>query len=367
MIRLASIVESLQRLAPLEEAAKWDNVGLLLGDLNSPIERIMTCLSVAAESAAEACEHRVGLIVTHHPILFRPVSRLTNETAEGRMLLSLCRAGVAVYSPHTAFDNARDGINQGLCRRLGLVDVAPLRIRESSGQYKIVVFVPEQDLQRVADAMFAAGAGNIGDYSQCSFRVPGTGTFFGSEASNPAIGLKGRREQVAEWRFEAICPAERLKQVVAALRQAHSYEEPAYDIHPLHDLNPCGGEGRIGRLPQRETLQQLGLQVKAALHVDHLQLVGSLESPVERVAVACGAAGEFLKDAATSGAEAFLTGEMRFNDCLAARSLGIGLILPGHYATERCGVEELAQHLQERWPELEVWASKREGDPVHFL
>jgi dinuclear metal center YbgI/SA1388 family protein len=283
------------------------------------------------------------------------------------MILSLARAGVAVYSPHTAFDNSPSGINELLCQKLGLGDIVPLRSADSSGQYKVVVFVPEGDVDRVADAMFAAGAGNIGEYAQCSFRVAGTGTFFASEATNPVVGEKGRREQVSEWRLEVICPKRRLTEVICAMRGAHSYEEPAYDIYPLTGLDPRLGEGRLGRLKNLGTLRELGLATKAALSTDYVQIVGKLDTAVERVAVACGAAGEFLQDAATAGAQAFVTGEMRFHEYLAAKALGVGLILAGHYATERCGIEDLAKRLQEHWPDLEVWASKAECDPVHVL
>src|SRR5262249_4436575 len=193
----------------------------------------MTCLTVRPENAVEATAARANLIVTHHPILFRGVKRLTDATSEGRMLLALIRAGVAVYSPHTAFDNTRGGINEMLARRLGLSEVTALRRLDGPRQCKIVVFVPDTDLARVSDAMFAAGAGRIGQYSQCSFRRAGTGSFFGSDSANPTIGQKGRREEVSEWRLEAICPKASVEQVVAALRKAHSYEEPAYDVYPL--------------------------------------------------------------------------------------------------------------------------------------
>src|SRR5262249_4588797 len=151
----------------------------------------------------------------------RPVQRLTTGNAEGRMLLGLVQAGVAVYSPHSAFDNTKGGINDILAARLGLQEVAPLRSTQGRRQCKVVAFVPDADLQRVSDAMFAAGAGHIGQYSQCSFRLAGTGTFFGSDASNPTVGQKGRREDVQEWRLEVVCPEGALSGVIAALRKAH--------------------------------------------------------------------------------------------------------------------------------------------------
>jgi dinuclear metal center YbgI/SA1388 family protein len=364
MAVVADLVHVLEEIAPLELAAEWDNVGLLLGDAAGPVRRVMTCLTVTPESAAEAVAASAELVVSHHPVLFRPAKRFTAATAEGRTLLTLLRAGVAVYSPHTAFDNATGGINDLLARRLDLRQVGPLRTADAPRQCKIVVFVPDADLGRVSDALFAAGAGCIGQYRECSFRLAGTGTFFGSEATNPTIGQKGRREEVQEWRLEALCPEALVNRAVAAMRQAHSYEEPAYDVYPLRPAATRTGAGRIGQLPQPLTLADCARHVKTVLEAASVQTVGAADRPIARVAIACGAAGEFIGDAVRAQADVLLTGEVRFHDCLAAEAQGLALILPGHFATERCGVEELAQRLQQRFPALEVWASRRERDPV---
>jgi dinuclear metal center YbgI/SA1388 family protein len=366
MITIATLVQYLEQLAPPERAAEWDNVGLLLGDRASVVERVMTCLTITPEVAQEAVDSKIQLLVTHHPILFKPVQRLTTDTPEGRMALSLVRAGVAVYSPHTAFDNAPGGINDLLAQKLNLSDVVPLRQRFGPQQYKVVVFVPDKDLARVSDALFSAGAGHIGQYSQCSFRFSGTGTFFGSESTSPTIGQKGRREEVNEWRLEVICPEACISQAVAALKAAHSYEEPAFDIYPLRPATCVVGAGRLGRLPEPITLAALARGVKSSLSAGMVQTVGDPNRSVARVAIACGAGGEFLIDAIGAKADVFLTGEVRFHDYLAAQAQGVALLLPGHYATERPGMEDLAARLQHRWPELQVWASKTEADPVQW-
>ncbi|MBI3411819.1 MAG: Nif3-like dinuclear metal center hexameric protein [Planctomycetes bacterium] len=367
MPTIAAVVEFLNALAPSRLAADWDNVGLLLGDAAAPAASIMTCLTVTTESAAEAIEAGAKLIVSHHPILFRPSKRLTTATIEGSILWSLAGAGVAVYSPHTAFDNAPGGINDLLADKLELRDVEPLKKLDSTGTCKIVVFVPEADLNRVAGAMFAAGAGVIGQYSQCSYRLAGTGTFFGSDASNPAVGLKGRREEVSEWRLEVVCPDGLIEKVVAAMRSAHSYEEPAFDVYPLRAQRSPVGVGRLGKLPTPMSLEAFGRVVKVKLGVASIQLVGDPKRKVERIAVICGSGGELLGDAAAKKADVFLTGEARFHDCLAAIAYGLALALPGHYATERPGVEDLAARLQRQFPSAQVWASRREADPLTFL
>jgi len=367
MPNVGEIVSFLKRFAPLDLAADWDNVGLLLGDTHSTVQRILTCLTITPEVVAEAIETNTQLIVTHHPILFRPTQKLSSENREGSMLLPLMKAGIAVYSPHTAFDNTRGGINDMLTVRLGLTDVEPLRRSESKPQYKIVVFVPEADFSAVSDAMFNAGAGRIGEYAQCSFRISGTGTFFGSDASNPTIGRKGQREDVAELRLEVICPERDLTNVLNAMRKTHSYDEPAFDVYALKSTPSRQGEGRIGRLPQPMTLQKLGQRLKKQLKAGEIQLVGEPDRNVTRVALACGAAGEFLRDAERAKADVFITGEMRFHDYLTAKSQGVALLLAGHYPTERFALEELAELLAKQWPGMIASASERERDPVVWV
>ncbi len=363
MPTVAAISEYLECFAPSRLAADWDNVGLLLGDAATEVRQLLTCLTVTPEVVAEAVSGNVQMIVSHHPILFRGIKKLTSQDAEGRLLLPLIQAGIAVYSPHTAFDNCAGGINDMLAERIGLTSIRPLRGR-SQQSYKIVVFVPETDLAKVSQAMFDAGAGVIGQYSQCSYRTYGTGTFFGSQLSNPSIGSKGQREEVSEWRLEVVCPEACLDKAIQALRRSHSYEEPAFDVYPLKVESARGHEGRVGRLEAPICLGQLAGQVKEKLAAAAVQIVGDSDRSIETIAVACGAAGEFLSDAIKAKADAFLTGEMRFHDYLKAKEEGIALILPGHYATERPAVEQLADKLELEWPDLKVWASKEEHDPV---
>ena len=366
MPTLADFVNHLDAFAPPHTAAEWDNVGLLVGDPIDSVERVMTCLTLTDDVAEEAIAERVQFIVSHHPMPFRAIKKLTANSAEGRVLLPLLRAGVAVYSPHTAFDNCPGGINDGLCSRLGLTNVTSLRTKPVGGTFKLTVFVPESDLAKVSGAVFAAGAGRIGindRYKECSFRIPGTGTFFASEEGNPTVGQKGRREEVAEYRLETVVPESKLANVVAAMRRAHSYEEPAFDLYPVSVIPPWG-EGRIGELAKPLPLTELAARAKRELNASDIQLVGESNKPIRRVAIACGAAGEFLNDAIKVGADCFLTGEMRFHDALAARAAGIAVVLPGHYATERPGIEDLAIRLGQAFPNCMVWASRRERDPL---
>jgi dinuclear metal center YbgI/SA1388 family protein len=325
----------------------------------------MTCLTVTPRSADEAIAEGAQAIVSHHPVLFKATKSLRADRPETSYLWRLARAGVAILSPHTAFDNTTGGINDGLVRRIGLVDVEALRPSPPSSRHKIVVFAPKEDCENVLSAAFAEGAGRIGAYEQCSFGSIGQGTFFGQEGSNPTIGQAGRREVVPEWRLEFVCPGDRLAAVLLAIRNAHSYEEPAIDVYPLGAEGPCGpGSGRIGRLANVESLGEFAGRVARLLDAPATQFVGDPARIVSRVALCCGAGDDFLPDAARLKADVLLTGEARFHRALEADALGIGLVVAGHHATERPGVEDLAVLIATAFPGLTTWASRLEVDPL---
>jgi dinuclear metal center YbgI/SA1388 family protein len=365
MTRVSDLATWLDNFAPRGLAEPWDNVGLLWGDPSSEVERVMTCLTVTPRVAAEAVEEGVGAIVGHHPVLFKPVKSIRADLAETGHLWTLARAGVSILSPHTSFDNTRGGINDGIAARLALVDVTPLRPGPSSKRFKVVVFIPKGNRKAVLRAAFKAGAGRIGAYEQCSFTSAGRGTFFGTEATNPTVGVRGRRETVREWRVELVCPGSRLAAVLAAIRSAHTYEEPAIDAYPLMDGPPDGpGVGRVGRLATPEGLESLARRAGGLLGSECVQFVGDPARTISTLAIVCGAGDDFLGDAHAAGADALLTGEARFHRALEAESLRIGLIVAGHHATERPGVEDLARRITEAFPNLTVWPSRRESDPL---
>ncbi len=374
MIRVNDVARWVEAFAPRALAETWDNVGLLWGDPAAELTRLMTCLTVTPATAAEAIDERAGLIVSHHPVLFRPVQQLRADRAATGMLWALARAGVSIISPHTAFDNTPGGINDGLARRLGLTDVGPLRTRPPAASFKVAVFTPASDRDAVLDAAFAAGAGRIGAYTECSFTTNGHGTFFGQEDARPTIGTAGQRETVRERKLEIVCSAGRLDAVLASIRRAHSYEEPAIDVYPLHAVAAltgskvaADGAGRLGRLESTTTLDVLARRVAQILNAPGLQVVGTPDRTVRTVAIVCGAGDDFVPDAASAGADVLLTGEARFHRALEAESLGLGLIVAGHHATERPGVEDLADRLATEFPAIEVWASRRETDPIRPL
>jgi dinuclear metal center YbgI/SA1388 family protein len=365
MTTVADLLAWMDGFAPARLAESWDNVGLLLGDPSAEVTRVMTCLTVTPRSADEAIAEGAQAIVSHHPILFKAAKSIRADRPENASTWRLARAGVAVLSPHTAFDNTEGGINDGLAARLGLVDVEPLRPSPPASLSKVVVFAPRSDREAVLSAAFSAGAGKIGHYGECSFGSPGVGTFFGDEGTNPTVGQPGRRESAREWRLEVICPGDRLAAVVTAIRAAHSYEEPAIDAYPLQlDLPSGPGSGRVGRLPQPFSLAAFASRVADLLKAPATQFVGDPARIVSRVAICCGAGDDFLPDASKHKADVLLTGEARFHRALEADALGIGLVVAGHHATERPGVEDLAARIASAFPGLTTWASRLEIDPL---
>ncbi len=374
MPRISDIVAFFDRFAPQNLAEDWDNTGLLLGDRDAVVERVVTCLTLTSDVAREAIERKAELVVTHHPIFFKPVKRLTTDDPQGRMVLKLAASGVAVYSAHTRFDSSRAGINQKLAEGLGLVEIDSLEPASAPPSYKLVVMVPRDHVAAVQRAMWDAGAGVIGEYRECSFLMPGTGSFRGSSTSHPAIGAPEEFRTVEEYRVDMVCPAPLVDKVIAAMKKAHPYEETAFDIVPRRAPQLDVGVGRTGVLPAgaggRETtpvtLREFLTRVKELLRIDRLQYTGALDQPIRRVGIACGSAGELLRAARNRKCDVFLTGESRFHTSVEAQESGCALVLAGHYATERPAMERLATDLTRAFPGLEAWGSEAERDPVCF-
>ncbi len=300
MTTVADLLAWLEGFAPSRLAESWDNVGLLFGDPAVEVTRVMTCLTVTPRSADEAIAEGAQAIVSHHPVLFKATKSLRADRPETAHLWRLARAGVAILSPHTAFDNTTGGINDGLARRIGLVEVGPLRPAPPSSRFKVVAFAPKADREAVRSAAFAAGAGRIGAYEECSFGSTGFGTFFGTEGANPTIGEAGRREVVREWRLEFALPGRPARRRPGSRSErAHSYEEPAIDAYPLAPEGPSGpGSGRVGRLETPGTARRRSQAGSPACSGrPRPSSSGDPARVVSRVALCCGAGDDFLPDA----------------------------------------------------------------------
>lgn len=335
-MKLSRILTALQSLAPHHLAEPWDQVGLHLGDPEQPVNRAMLCIDLTEAVLNEAISLRTQLIVAYHPPIFKPLARLTTADTKQRIILRAARSGFAIYSPHTALDAAEHGVNDWLAKGLGDGTVRTIKPSTPAGDgVKLVTFVPHDALDTVRSALCQAGAGRIGDYESCSFSAEGEGTFRGSVSTSPTIGKPGRFERVPELRLEVPVPAACLPSILNALRQAHPYEEPAFDIYPLQ-LAPDSrtGQGRVIELDKPVSLTTLIKRVKTHLKVKHLEVASPPNlGPIKRIGLCAGAGSSLIQEAGPI--DAFLTGEIRHHDALQAASQGLALLLAGHTQTER--------------------------------
>lgn len=364
-LTVADVCTQLDAIAPPALAAEWDNVGLLIGDRRQKVRRVMLTIDLTADVLQEAIASGVQMVMAYHPPIFKPITRLTGAAAP--VVLATARAGLAVHSMHTALDAAPGGTDDTLAELLGLVDTGPLVNWAGQGQYKLVVFVPPQSWSQVAQAAFSAGAGSIGNYTECSFRGGGAGTFFGQEGSNPAVGRAGRREEVMELRLETVVPRAKLAAVVAAVRQAHPYETPAIDVIELAALPSGAGLGRQGRLSRPTSLAGLVGRVKRTLGTGNVLVAGRVGGSIRRAACSAGSADREVLSAVIAGqAQVYVTGEMRHHDALAIARAGKAVICVGHSNSERPVLTRVAGRLKKSLPGLDVVISKRDRDPFEI-
>jgi dinuclear metal center YbgI/SA1388 family protein len=360
-MQVRDLARAMDAIAPTALAEPWDNVGLLVGDGEAAVTRVMLAIDCTREVVAEASGEKCEAIVSYHPVLFEGRKRFV----AGSSAFDAARAGIAVYCPHTALDVAEGGTNDVLADAVGMSRRAPLRAAEPrDAEYKLVTFVPAEHVEAVSRALFAAGAGRIGDYSSCSFRVAGTGTFFGESGTSPVVGQAGRLEEAAELRLETVVPVGRAAEAVRALRDAHPYEEPAFDLVKLASVS-ARGIGRVGPV-EPQTVRAVVDRVKRALGVERVLAAGPLEREVSRVAVCAGAGGALLGAAIEARADLFLTGELRHHDVLRAIEAGLTVLCVLHSASERAALGPLAEMLKKRLPGVAFLRSTADREPIVF-
>jgi dinuclear metal center YbgI/SA1388 family protein len=367
--RVANLCSAMEAIAPTWAAAEWDNVGLLVGDANWAVRRVLVTIDLTAAVLAEAKRSRCQAIVSYHPPIFRAIKRIiTSSTSqEGIAALALTER-IAIYSPHTALDAAAGGTNDTLADLCDVTDARPFQVSTPPGEaFKLVVFVPRANVETVADAMFAAGAGRIGEYEKCSYRVEGYGTFLGGESTQPAVGKKGRLERVAEIRLEVVVPGKALNRVIAAMYGAHPYEEPAFDVYPVRKTSKGSvGQGRMGSLKKSITLGALARRLESKTGASCVQLVGNRTAKVRRAFICAGAAGRLPLEAdePCGRGDVVITGEIRHHDALQYERAGAAAIALGHWASERPVLMPLSRTLKKHLPRVSFVISRADCDPL---
>ena len=366
-MRLSNLLSVLDAIAPIRNAESWDNVGLIVGDPEQDVTRALLTIDYTDKVAAEARAGGFDCVIAYHPPIFEPLKRVT-ATGQGLMFDAI-RRGVAIYSPHTALDVADGGTNDMLADAIGIEPASrgPLRIvQPKASQYKLVTFVPPKDLERVSRALWDAGAGRIGNYTRCSFRSPGTGTFFGEAGTNPTVGQSGQLEQAEEVKFETVLPMARLPEALRALRESHPYEEPAFDLVQLAAPPEKLGQGRIGAFDRPVPRAQVIERIKRELSLAHVLVAGPTDGDVRTAACCAGSCGDLLNDAIRQKADLYLTGEMRHHDALRAAREGVTVVCTLHSNSERAVLRRLARMLYERLPAFKISVSESDHDPFQI-
>ena len=369
-MKLAKLIKVLEQLVPSCFAEAWDNVGLLSGDPAQEVRRILLAVDLSPGVLAEARSKRAQMILLHHPPILQKNNKLTRTPDSSGLVYEAIRNGIAVYVMHTNLDAIEGGTNTVLAEMLGMsIDVQPVRLVHTGSSYKLVTFVPVEQVDTVAEAMFATGAGRIGHqnrYSECFFCSGGVGTFHGDESTSPAVGKAGRREYVQELRLETIVPATDLPGVLTALRAAHPYEEPAYDLIPLEPLDDRVGQGRVGELARPVTVETLIRRIKKELGIRTLRVIGPSKRKVSKVAVGAGSISDMMPDMLRTKAEFLLTGEIKHNWALLAAQNGLTVAVAGHWTSERPGMERLAKHVRSAVKGVNVSLSSADKDPLSY-
>ena len=336
-ITLQDIVVALDDAYPRALAEDWDAVGLVCGDLAVEVSSVLLTVDVTDSIVDEAIDRGVQLLVAHHPLLLRPVHGVGTDSVRGRLVHRLVTGGCALFTAHTNADSAAPGVSDALARTIGLTDLVPLAAVPHDPTDLVVVLVPAPSSDALVDAMAAAGAGRVGEYSRCAWTTTGTGTFEPGPGATPAVGVPGERASVAETRVEMVLPRARREAVLAALRRAHPYEEPVHHVLELAPWSSPRGLGRVGELPQPMSLQAFAEHVAKVLPrtATGVRVAGPVHAPVQRVAV-CGGSGDSLVAAArAAAADVYVTADLRHHPASDAMEAGgPWLVDVAHWASE---------------------------------
>ncbi|MBT0663813.1 Nif3-like dinuclear metal center hexameric protein [Geobacter pelophilus] len=354
--RVSDVVGIINKIAPLRFAEGWDNPGLQVGNNAAPVERIMIALDASEGSVEAAIAHNCTLLLTHHPLLFKPLKRVSREDADGAIVFRAIEGGLAIVALHTNYDIATGGVNDLLAERLGLEQTVPLQVTARDELVKLGVFVPVGHEDRVLQVL-SPFSEQLGNYSDCTFRIAGTGTFRPLAGARPFLGKEGELASVEESRIELMLRSDQVNAAVSALKRVHPYEEPAFDLFKLSNCGKSFGLGRIGELPEQVALYDFAQQVKERLETPALRFVGDGKRKIKRVAI-CGGSGVSLLNAARfKGADVLVTGDVKYHEARDAEAHGIALVDAGHFATERIMVSGLAERLGQ---ELSILGFKAE-------
>ncbi|CEO26955.1 Nif3-like dinuclear metal center hexameric protein [Paraclostridium sordellii] len=348
-MKLKSLIKQIEKKYPLNLAYDWDNVGLLVGDYENEVNKIMVALEANEKVVNEAIEKEIDLIITHHPFIFSKMKKVTTQDLKGKLIHKLIKNNISIYSMHTNFDIAFDGLNDYFVELLNLKDAKILEKTNSEVLYKLAVYVPKTHLDKVRSALGNADAGHLGNYKECSFSIEGEGRFKPCEGANPYIGEEGALESVNEVKIETIVPQKNLGGVINAMIKSHPYEEVAYDLYKLENKGEAVGLGRYGKLEEKMTFKDLGMILKEKLDIKYIRVVGNLEDEISKVAIVTGSGADMVKKAFKSGCDVLITGDMKYHDAQDTLDMGMKVIDCGHFDTEKVFADIMFKYLDENF------------------
>lgn len=363
-MKIHEVIQCLENFAPLSLQEDYDNAGLIIGDVSGSCSGILTTLDVTEETIAEAFQKKCNLIVAHHPIIFRGLKKLNGKNYVERTVISAIKNNIAVYAIHTNLDNVLNGVNFKIAQKLNLENIQVLSPKENTLK-KLVTFSPKANAEEIRLVLFNAGAGTVGNYSECSYNIEGIGTFKAEENAEPYVGKIGERHQENETRIEVIFPSHLQQNIIKNLIKAHPYEEVAYDVYPLANTRNDTGSGLTGYLPKPLSEDEFLLLLKEKFKLKVIKHTSFLHKKITKIAL-CGGAGSFLISAAKdSGADAYVTSDVKYHEFFDADKT-IFLADIGHYESEQFTIEQLTEILQQKFPNFAVLKTELNTNPVNY-
>ena len=365
-MRCDKIIKIIEDWAPKSIAWEKDNVGLQVGSLHQEIKNILLCLDVNEKVVDEAVKRNCNLIISHHPLLFTPLKKIdTEKDKTSRVIEKLIKKDITLYSAHTNLDFTKDGVSSQLANKLKLTNQEFL-LNLSSNQNKLIVFVPFDHADKVAAAMHSAGAGTIGEYSNCSFRTSGIGTFKGSGKSNPKLGIKENFERVHEVKIEVLVNSFDLQKIITEMKKVHPYEEVAFDVYQLANENVNYGTGIVGELEKELSEKGFFSFISNALQIKNFRFSRGSKSKIKRIAVCGGSGSDLLEAAIKNGADAFVTADVKYHTFQDAENM-ILLIDAGHYETEIHSLDEIKNRIEKYISDkIKIYKYKGSTNPIVF-
>lgn len=365
MAKIKDITDLLESIAPRAYQEDYDNAGLIVGDPQAEVEGILCSLDCIESVVEEAIERKCNLIVAHHPIVFRGLKQLNGKNYVERTVIKALKNNIAIYAIHTNLDNVYHGVNQKIAQLIGLENTRILAPKKEQ-LLKLEVFIPKEHTDEVLNAIHRAGAGNIGNYSHCSFRTEGTGSFRPSDEANPTIGSANEQEYVNENKAELIFPSYLKGAVIQAMKQAHPYEEVAYYLQRIENLNQEVGSGMIGQLSESMTEQEFLSHLKNCMQLNTIKYTPTPGKKIKKVAL-CGGAGSFLLHRAKgAGADAFVTSDFKYHEFFDAEGK-IMIADIGHYESEVFTKELLSEFIREKFANIATYLSEVDTNPVKYF